>query len=266
MKKKVNRLLDPDAKKRLNQYLNGVQKPGFICLYKRLGGRGEVLRMLQGDGSSMIVKVWRYGTFYEQVKNTVRKSNGWREWRMHTQLYEHKIPVPRPLYFDNLTINRRDSCEIMMMEDLGITEPAGHYLNSLRLEKNESAITAIEDKVLGITENISNLGFIDIDNHLRNFLVTPTGRLVRIDFEVAHRPLIHLLSKKKYAYMMARLIESHVYAMQPEVDRTVIFAKKLYDRFNIDTKLRVNISVLVNERLANVLQNKKMIYSINLPM
>ena len=163
----MNHFLAPEAKKRLQKYLNGEQKRGFDCLYKRLGGRGEVLRMLHDDGSSTIVKVWHCKNLYEQIKNALRMSNGRREWDMHCQLYAHKVPVPVPLCFENLPVSHGGSCEVMVMEDLGETKPVGHYLNFLRLKKKDDVIASVEDELLDITENIVGLGFVDIDNHLR---------------------------------------------------------------------------------------------------
>jgi len=55
-----------------------------------------------------------------------------------------------------------------------------------------------------------------------------------------------------------------VYAMQPETDRTVIFASKLFDKFEIDIKMQREIDRRVNERLANQRDSEEAVHSISL--
>ena len=250
-------------KVRLERYLTGKDDTGVSSLYKRLGARGEVLRMMKDDGRSMIVKVTICKTVKSRIKNVLQISNSWREWRIHNKLYTLDIPVPEPLWFGDILLSDGTKYEVIVMEDLGKSEPVGHYLNALRLEQQDNLIASTEDTVISLTEKIISLGFVDIDNHLRNFLISADGRMVRIDFEVAYRPMFLALAKKKYLQMMARLVESHVYAMQPETERTVAFVKKLCDEMKMDSKMQRVVEKQVNVRLAKQSKGSGKTHSIS---
>ena len=232
-----------------------VQTDGEV-FHTRSGNRGGVMRLPLGVGGSIVVKVWRTRNLKERVKCAVHFSNGWREWRMHRLIRRAGVRVPEPLGFYRLTMPDGERYEVMAIEDLGETERGLPYLKRLIAAEEESAVESFENRVIAITAEIVGLGVVDVDHQLNNFLVDTASRLIRIDFECARRPWLGVMPRREYAEMMARLLASHVYAVQPDVCRTERFAEQLYGRLSIDRKVRALVRSSLNEKLE--IQYRKM--------
>ena len=222
---------------------------GGDAIHARGGRRGGLLRLPLGPTGTVVVKLWRVGTRKERIKLAVRLSNGWREWRMHQFVHRGGVQVPAPLGFCRLTVANGDQWEVMAIEDLGATERGLPYLKKLISAGMEADIAIFEEGLIAITTQIARLGVVDSDHQLNNFLVDDTGRLLRIDFECARRPWRGNLPAGDYAEMIARLLASHVYAVQPDVRRTERLAETLYGELGLDGRVRAKVSESVNDKL-----------------
>lgn len=241
-----------------------VLPAGKVC-HTRSKDRGGVLRLPLEDGGSVVVKVWRIRNVKERIKSAAYISNGWREWRMHRYIYRKGIRVPEPLFFSRLKVVTDEYYEVMGIEDLGETEQGLPYLKRLIAAEDESRITTFENSLVNITTEIVGLGIVDIDHQLNNFLIDKVQRLMRIDFECARRPLFGIVPREEFAEMIARLLTSHIYAVQPDVGLSKGFAKQLYNRLDIGHQVRSLVQSSVNKKLENQRIGEDVVSAVVLP-
>ncbi len=243
-------IVSAKIKSLIHRYLEGDQliTKGEV-LYARSKNRGGLVRLPLETGDLIIVKMWRIRNLKERIKSVAYFSNGWQEWRMHRLIHRAGVPVPLPLGFYRLALPKGELYEAMAIEDLGETERGLPYLKKLIAAKEESEIKAFEERLIDITFEIVGMGVVDIDHSLNNFLVDTNGRLLRIDFECAQRYWSDMMSREKFAEMIARLLVNHVFAVQPEVSRTERFVRRLYDRMDIGHRVRSLVISKVTESL-----------------
>lgn len=113
------------------------------------------------------------------------------------------------------------------MEDLGPTTNGVVFLKDLINSAKEEAVNEFEEKVIELTRLIVRAKILDLDHQLKNIVVNETGQVVRIDLECARRRNFVGLPAKEYGAMLSRLVCSHVYACQPEAQRSERFAADL---------------------------------------
>jgi hypothetical protein len=66
--------------------------------------------------------------------------------------------------------------------------------------------------------------------------------------------------------MLARLITSHIYAVQPDVDRSVRFAELLYNKLSVDHRVKIMVRSSVNDKLARQLKDTMIGTSVSMPV
>lgn len=230
----------------VRRYLEGIQQiEDGNSIHIRSDQRGGLLRVPLESNSTVVIKFWRMRNLKERIKSTVHLSNGWREWSMHQYIHQEILQVPTPLEFFRITLSSGEHWEVMMIEDLGSTEQGLPYFKKLIKTGDESSIIEFEKGIIEITEQLVQLGVLDIDHQLNNFLVDRDLKIFRIDFECARKTRKWVLIQREYAEMIARLLASHVYAVQPDVQRTERFAELLYGKLKLDRKIRS----MINERV-----------------
>ncbi len=219
-----------------------------IC-YTRSKNRGGVLRLPQEGGGSVVIKVWRINNLKERVKSAMHISNGWREWRMHRFIHMNSICVPAPLYFHCLTTPNGKYWEVMALEDLGKVESGVPYFKRLIKTGQEKKITDFEDQVILTTAGLLSLQIHDIDNQLNNFLVDPSERIARIDFECARRYLFPSSYRSEYAKMLDRLFRSHIHATYPNSERSCQFISKVMVRLSVPKDIKLMTTKITMNKL-----------------
>ncbi len=70
-------------------------------------------------------------------------------------------------------------------------------------------------------------GVLDPDHSLMNFVVTPGSHVVRLDLELARCVRWVNVRPALEALMLGRLIATHAFVVQPDVERTTRFAGRL---------------------------------------
>ncbi len=193
----------------------------------RSGSRGMLMRVSVAEGPSVIVKVWRARRAREDLKRICRTSSARREWRVHRHLERAGLNLPRPLGFFVLSVDGRGVHEFMVTEDLGQTERGFFHLKRLVAMRAEADIERFEKAVIDLTQAMLRARVLDVDHQLHNVVVDGNGRLVRLDLECAHWYRLRRFPVSVYGTMLARLVSSHVYACQPEVERSGAFAAHL---------------------------------------
>ncbi len=238
--------------KELEQVIQRMQNPSNLNqhIYKWSENGKGVISYSDGDGIPLIIKIWGIKQKKEQFKSQIRLSNGFREWRMQKYLLRFGIQTPTPFEFKRIRINRNQKYEIMIVEDLGETTLGLDYLKKLYSMNDFVSAEKFEQSVLECTEKILNLCVIDIDHQLNNFIVDKYHKLYRTDFECAQKYLWIRQEYRDYAKMLARLISSHVYAVQPEVHHSVHFSDLLYSRLRIKPEIRRKINSIVYHNLS----------------
>lgn len=244
---------------------NGPDESVGETLHTRGNKRGGLLRLPLESGGSTVVKMWRIRNLKERIKSIIYRSNGWREWRMHRRIHQARIQVPEPFGFFRLKRPNGEKFEFLAIEDLGSTERGLPYLKRLIADNDESAVKSFENRLIEITLSLVGLGVVDIDHQLNNFLIDKSDRLLRIDFECARQYWPGVTPKREFAEMIARLLASHIYAVQPDMSRTKQFSERLYRQLNINHQIRARVQSSVNKKLD--IQHRKMgvATTINLP-
>jgi hypothetical protein len=259
-------ILSPEIKLSLQRYLEGdLGTEGGEQIHTRCGNRGGLLRLSLKSGGSIVIKIWRFRNIKERIKFAVHLSNGRREWRMHRLLYNAGIPTPQPLWFHSLDVANGQIYEAMAIEDLGATERGLTRLKKLVVTEDENAVISLEDRLILITVKFIQLGVLDVDHQLNNFLVDADGHLFRIDFECARQRYLTTLRKQEYSEMIARLLASHIYAVQPDVIRSVYFAERLYNNLNFDHQLQIMVRKSVDSKLERQRRENGVVTVVKLP-
>lgn len=211
-----------------------------VCevLRNRSGGRGMLMRLSGPDETSVIVKAWASRNRKEHVKRLLGLSMARREWRVHRRIERAGLAVPRPLMFFHTRCSDGRRFEVVVVEDLGPTTNGLVYLKGLMQQGDEQGIRRFEDSVLAMTGRLIDAGIIDVDHQLRNIVINGSDRLTRIDFECALWSGRRGLPPETYGQMLARLVCSHVYACQPEVERTEAFAARLMEHLQPAEEVR----------------------------
>jgi len=247
-------------------HLEGSQESGTCqVIHTRGKNRGGLLRISPANGNTVIVKLWQIRNFKEKLKTILRFSNGRQEWQKHSYAYKRGIKVPLPIGYKTLTLSNNEKWEAMVIEDLGVTEQGLSYLKMLISKGQESEVFEFEKNLINLTADIINQKIVDIDHQLNNFLIKSDSSLFRIDFECAKTFRLKALISQKYIEMLSRLLASHVYAVQPDVERTKRFAEQLYKELIIDRKMRAMINKSVNEKLEYQFQKVGISSFVTLP-
>lgn len=236
----------------------------MVC-HTRSKDRGGVLRLPLEEGGSVIVKVWRIRNLKERIKSVAHLSNGWREWCLHRFIFKAGIQVPEPLAFHRLSVPYKGRYEIMAIEDLGEIEQGLPRLKKLLLAKDGSRVSSFEENLIDITATFIKLNIVDIDHQLNNFVVDQSNRLMRLDFECARRHRLGIIRKSTYIEMISRLLASHIYAVQPDVTRSELFAERLYKRLGLDHQFRAKVQTSVNKKLENQSRSSGTLTTVSLP-
>ena len=233
-------------------------------LHTRSKTRGGLLRLPMGKEKSIIVKIWQARNLKERLKAALGFSNGRREWRMHRMLYQAGVPAPAPLWFKQLSL-RNQKYEAMGIEDLGKTTRGLPYLKKLVAAGREAEITSFEIRIIAITEQFIKLRVLDIDHQLNNFVVDASDRLLRLDFECAKRHRFGLMPQAEYVEMISRLLASHIYAVQPDTERSKVFAEHLYACLLVKAAHKKMIQESVNQKMLLQQERKGVVAVVSLP-
>lgn len=230
----MNQCIDSSAiKARVRSALeSGESSESCEILRNRSGGRGMLMRLAGPDNESWIVKAWQSRDLKEHFKRMLGLSMARREWRAHRHVERAGLSVPHPvLYFQTRCSDGR-WFEVVVVEDLGPTTNGLVHLKALLHDNDEDAVRRFEDRVIEMTGRLIDARIIDVDHQLRNIVINGSNQPTRIDFECAQPQRWRGIANERYGQMIAQMVCSHIYACQPDVERSEAFAHRMVHALN----------------------------------
>lgn len=224
---------------------------GCEVLRGRSGSRGTLMRVRDSVGDSVIVKAWHLRDLKERLQAFSGLSMARREWRSHRHVERAGLRVPRLIEFLRLRCRDDRRFEALIAEDLGDTVNGMVHLKELLRVRDAAAVQEFEDRVIEMTRQLLAAGIVDVDHQLRNIVVTGASEPMRIDFECARRYRGQAPPMHEYGRMLGRLVVSHAYACQPDLDRTESFARRLAERLAVPANVLSGAKGQIERALAH---------------
>ncbi len=214
--------LHRDAMRRVVQAVLGESRQVEV-LHRR--GDGTVFRWRDGDGASLVVKVWRRPDFLGVVRRCLRIDSASYEWRSMVRLHRAGLHVPQPLGRCRMEANALGFTDAILMEDMGGCTQAAEYIKKLIADGDEMRVESADQQLVEMTAVILAARMIDTDHSLVNIFVRDDGELLRLDFEMARWVGLPRLFRGMYGRMLGRLLSSYTFAVQPDDQRVRRFAR-----------------------------------------
>jgi len=178
-----------------------------VEILRERAGDARVARVAGPDGESVVVKLWNRPGWRSLVRRWTRTNPARREWRTLCRLHHSGLFVPRPLAYVS-GLDRAAHTEGVVSQDLGqCSDAVEHFKHLLRSGTSEEEAEFVR-QVVRATAVMVRLGLLDTDHRLPNFVVTPDGRPVRLDFELNVRSPWPRLWTRKYGLMLGTLLGS----------------------------------------------------------
>jgi len=213
-----------------------------------------IFRVAPPDSASFIVKLWKRPGVRGFLRRITQTGNLDREWKTLNHLSRFALAVPEAItrfHFDSPINGYTDA---IVMQDIGVGVLGTEYLTQLLGQelKQGSADERIkfENSVIELTASILQAGVLDLDHHLVNMIVTPSGDIVRLDFEIStivRNPRRHT---RKFAWVIANLMTSYIVAVNAHGKETANgFAMKLAKDLELPANLLRHAKVKVEKNL-----------------
>lgn len=186
---------------------------------------------------SIIIKMWSRPDLNGSVRRLLQIAACNHEWRNLTRMSLTGIAVPRPLGFSQVAPTIAGYTDVLFMEDMGTCESATDHLKRLIQAKQEQQAVIFEDAQIQMTVQLLDAGILDIDHGMHNIVVSPSGKVIKLDVELARYVVWPRLFPAMYGQMLGRMIGMHAFAVQPEMSRTTHFADRL--RANLQPPLDI---------------------------
>lgn len=206
---------------------------------------GLVAGVSTADGQSVVVKMWKRPGPRGWYRRLTRTGNLDREWTILHRLYARGLPVPQPIARCRFRRPLNGYTDAILIEDLGRWPRAIDQVRKMLDSGDETVYRTFETGLLELTSDVLEAGVVDEDHHLVNILVRPTGDVARIDFEIAARARFPSLHSAQLAEMLANLLSSYLFAVQPRFELADEFAHRLDARLELSESTRRKIVPLV---------------------
>jgi len=198
-------------------------------------------------GAPIIIKMWSRPGLGGRLRRFLRITSGNYEWRALRRLRRVNMSVPLALGFCTVVPDIAGYTDALFTADLGECQSATCYLKRLIRFSHEDEVYRLENVLIQMTEQLLDAGMLDVDHGLVNTVVQPSGKPVRLDFELARLVIWPQLFTKMYGQMLGRLILLHAFAVQPDNRRTTRFAQRLRERLRPPRKVLERTSNYVRE-------------------
>ena len=217
------------SKQRLRQLLQQTVSDMESCRVIRSKRGKTIQRLTTSANGTIILKMWNRPGPRQTIRRLTRTSNALREYRALRLLRRHSLSVPTPLGYCRVRNPIVPYHEALFLEDLGPCVLASEHLEKLIREGSVSSVDDFEADIISITCGMVRAGIFDLDHSMNNIVVTSTGSVVRVDLERAKRYRLVKTQHQAYAQMLARLIGTYTFAVQPDTDRVRDFSARLVD-------------------------------------
>ena len=200
--------------------------PDMNILRER-GSDVRIARVSTLSNGSVVVKLWNRSGLRWLVRYLSLSSAARREWTALKRLAESGVPVPEPLAYIPRLTGPAAHTQALITRDLGECGDVLEYLKELIQQGDQEKEQTFCDEIIRVTAVMVRLGLLDTDHRLPNFVVDPSGRPVRLDFELNVRRPLPRLWTRKYGLMLGTLLGSFVFAVQPDTSKVYGFASRL---------------------------------------
>lgn len=200
--------------------------------YESLKERGaDVLlaRVMLDNGETAIFKFWNRPTTAGFFRRLTHTGTAWKERAALQLLHTHHLKVPEVYALLTITDTEAKHTECLIVEDLGRCADSTEFFKAAIRSNDTAAIEAFERNIISSTKTMIDCRLLDIDHRLPNYVITPEGEPVRLDFELARRIHIRQIHTKEYGLMIGTLLGSYIFAVQPNTARMEHFFNKLID-------------------------------------
>jgi hypothetical protein len=214
---------------------------------------GLVARATKADGSSAVLKFWKRTGLRGALRRLTQTGTAYLERNAQQHLIQHNLRVPKVYGVYHMRNAGARHTECLVQEDLGVCRDATEVLKQYILDSNTDAVDLFEKEIISSTCIMVESGLLDVDHRLPNYVVPPTGKPVRLDFELAKRVRFLGLETRQYGTMLGTLLGSYVFAVQPDQVRMEQFAEKLV----VALKPPKAVLHIAGERIANMIDRQK---------
>lgn len=198
-----------------------------MTILRERGGDVRIARTIHPVAGRVVVKLWNRPGPRGQLRRWAGSNPAGNEWRALVLLAAAGIPVPEPLaHLPHLPTPARHS-EGLITADLGVCGDVTARLKCLIARQDGPGEERLTAEIIRVTTVMVRLGLLDTDHRLPNFVLTPEGTPVRLDFELLVRRPWPRLWWHSYGLMLGTLLGSYVFAVQPDRDRALAFAARL---------------------------------------
>ena len=224
-----------------------------------------IVRVSLPEVGPVIIKAWALRGVRMALRRITLTSPPLREARALQRLHRAGVRVPRYLGSCRIRLNSVPYTHALILEDIGECKDAVEHLKGLVLEREEADVWAFEEALIEQTHRILGAGYVDLDHGLINTVVPVSGEPVRLDLECAKRVSFPIVASRTCGTMLGRLICSHAFAVQPEVERTQDFACRLVQRLRLRTAVLRRAAECVRSMLAEQLAKTGIDTRVRLP-
>lgn len=229
--------------------VGGTSLEGLCVTLLRRRNDSVTLRLATSNQLTVILKCWRRSGLRGYVRLRTRTSPSWREWLALTRLSRDGVRVSRPLYRFSCPTTRDSFSECLVVEDLGVAPTVQEVLHRASAEARQDELDRMECLLIQMTHALLASSIVDPDHSVVNMLYRPDGYPYRIDFEVAQLSPSKFARGRLYAQMIARLVTSFVYSVQPDVPRARRFADNLADYLKPEPRVLRTAKLLIDTAL-----------------
>ncbi len=183
-----------------------------------------VARAALPDGRSAIFKYWNRPGPRGAIRRFTRTGTAYRERAALVHLRRNHLSVPEVYGLFHLRGAEARHTECLVEEDLGVCLDPTEALKEHIRNGDEEAVKRFESEIVRSTGILVRSNLLDTDHRLPNYVVTPNGHPIRLDFELARRVLAWRLHPQQYGLMLGTLLGSYIFSVQPDQARMERFA------------------------------------------
>jgi hypothetical protein len=104
------------------------------------------------------------------------------------------------------------------------------HVKSLIDRSDWEMMRQIEDQMIDPTCGMVRAGVLDTDHGVLNLVVTPSGRPIKLDLEIARRVIFSGLAAGRLGGMIGRLVATYGFALRPDMEKARVFAMRLAEK------------------------------------
>ena len=220
---------------------------GVVVLRERPDS--ATVRVQGHDQVSVVMKFWDRSGWRAIVRRATRTTPAWREWNALTRLKDFRVPIARPLSRFSLSDRQGRFSDVLVIEDLGEVQTAQTFVKEALVAGRIVEADKIETQVIAITVGMVAANVLDSDHSMINCLCIENGKVFRVDLEVARIVRSVGASRNLQSQMIARLLTSYIYTVQPFLDRATAFSLRVAEKMDAPRSVLRSAKAIIDQKL-----------------